>query len=164
MLAKLKSTAVGLAFFTKYIDAVTHSVQTVFLVAVPISFVAFLLSFLLPEVPLRRTVETVDVGEVQGAPQPRSSLQEIELALQRVSARENRAELYTHAGRAGRNRPAAALGVAALPIGRPTRLHGQRGGGPFEDRPRTDPARGRGSARRRAWSRSGAGAPNATCT
>ena len=64
LLAKLKSTAAGLAFFTKYIDAVTHSVQTVFLVAVPISFVAFLLSFLLPEVPLRKTVETVDVGEV----------------------------------------------------------------------------------------------------
>ena len=42
LLAKLKSTAAGLAFFTKYIDAVTHSIQTVFLVAVPISFVAFL--------------------------------------------------------------------------------------------------------------------------
>ncbi len=106
ILAKLKSTAVGLAFFTKYIDAVTHSVQTVFLVAVPISFVAFLLSFLLPEVPLRRTVETVDVGEAAGAPQNRSSLEEIELALQRVSARENRAELYrTLAQRAGIDLP-----------------------------------------------------------
>jgi len=106
LLAKLKSTAVGLAFFTKYIDAVTHSVQTVFLVAVPISFVAFLLSFLLPEVPLRKTVETVDVGEVSGAPQHRSSLQEIELALHRVSARENRADLYTTlAQRAGIDLP-----------------------------------------------------------
>ena len=58
LLVKLKSTAAGLAFFDKYIAAVTHSIQTVFLVAVPISFFAFLLSFLLPEVELRKTVGT----------------------------------------------------------------------------------------------------------
>ncbi|HEX4174301.1 MAG TPA: MDR family MFS transporter, partial [Acidimicrobiales bacterium] len=106
LLAKLKSTAAGLAFFYKYIDAVTHSIHVVFLVAVPICFFAFLLSFLLPEVPLRKTVATVDVGEVQGAPQTRSSLQEIELALQRMSIRENRGELYrTLALRAGVDLP-----------------------------------------------------------
>ena len=106
ILDKLKSTAEGLVFYGKYIDAVTHSVQVVFLVAVPISFLAFLLSFLLPEVELRKTVQTVDLGEVQGAPQSRSSLQEIQLALERVSARENRAELYrTLAQRAGIDLP-----------------------------------------------------------
>ena len=106
LLAKLKSTAAGLFFYTKYLDAVTHAIQTVFLVAVPIAFVAFLLSFLLPEVALRRTVETVDMSEVQGAPQTRSSLQEIELALTRMSSRENRAELYhTLAQRAGIDLP-----------------------------------------------------------
>ena len=106
LLDKLKSTAEGLLFYDKYIDAVTHSIQMVFLVAVPISFVAFLLSFLLPEVELRKTVETVDLGEVQGALQHRSSLQEIELALTRMSARENRAELYrTLAQRAGIDLP-----------------------------------------------------------
>jgi EmrB/QacA subfamily drug resistance transporter len=106
LLAKLKSTAAGLAFYTKYIDAVTHSIHVIFLVAVPISFFAFLLSFLLPEVPLRKTVVTVDQGEVQGAPQTRSSLQEIELALQRMSVRENRGELYrTLALRAGIDLP-----------------------------------------------------------
>ena len=35
ILDKLKSTAEGLLFYGKYIDAVTHSVQVVFLVAVP---------------------------------------------------------------------------------------------------------------------------------
>jgi len=106
LLEKLKSTAEGLLFYNKYIDAVTHSVQVVFLVAVPICFVAFLLSFLLPEVELRKSVETVDLGEVQGAPQHRSSLQEIELALTRMSARENRAQLYqTLAHRAGIDLP-----------------------------------------------------------
>jgi DNA-binding MarR family transcriptional regulator len=98
------------ALFNEYIHAVTHAVQTIFLVAVPIAFLAFLLSFLLPEVPLRKTVQTVDPGEVHGAPQARTSLQEIELALQRVSARENRAELYeTLANRAGVDLPPRAV-------------------------------------------------------
>jgi EmrB/QacA subfamily drug resistance transporter len=98
------------ALFGDYIHAVTHAVQTIFLVAVPIAFVAFLLSFLLPEVPLRKTVQTVDPGEVHGAPQSRTSLQEIELAIQRVSARENRAELYeTLAQRAGVDLPPRAV-------------------------------------------------------
>ena len=102
--------------------------QTVFLVAVPIAFVAFLLSFLLPEVPLRRTVQTVDTGEVHGAPQARTSLQEIELALQRVSARENRAELYeTLAQRAGVDLPPR-VGLVALPPVRTAGVHGGRGG------------------------------------
>jgi DNA-binding MarR family transcriptional regulator len=48
----------------------------------------------------------VDLAEVQGAPQHRSSLQEIQLALERVSARENRTELYrTLAQRAGIDLP-----------------------------------------------------------
>jgi DNA-binding MarR family transcriptional regulator len=106
LLAKLKSTPEGLVFFTKYINAVTHSVQTVFLVAVPIAFLAFILSFLLPEVSLRRTVQTVDPGEVHGSPHTRSSLDEIQLALERVSSRENREELYrTLAQRAGTDLP-----------------------------------------------------------
>jgi EmrB/QacA subfamily drug resistance transporter len=104
LLEKLKSTAAGLAFFDKYIGAVTHAVQTVFLVAVPISFVAFLLSWLLPEVELRKTVQTSDLGEAHSM--NRSSLKEIELALERVSARENRGELYrTLATRAGVDLP-----------------------------------------------------------
>src|SRR6202021_3775089 len=106
VLGKLKSTAEGLLFYTKYIDAVTHSIQIVFLVAVPIAFVAFLLSWLLPEVELRKTVQTVDIGEANGSPDPRSSLQEIELALTRLTERENRVELYhTLAQRAGIDLP-----------------------------------------------------------
>src|SRR6185437_12515597 len=94
LLAKLKSTAAGLAFYLQYIGAVTHAIQVVFFIAVPISFVAFLLSFLLPEVELRKTVETIDVGEIAGLPEQRTSLEEIELALGRLSERENRGELY----------------------------------------------------------------------
>ena len=143
VLGKLKSTAAGLFFYTKYIDAVTHSIQVVFLVAVPIAFVAFLLSFLLPEVELRKTVQTVDVGEVNGSPDPRSSLQEIELALTRLSDRENRVELYqTLAQRAGIDLPAA-FRLVALPPGRSAGVHGERRGAALEGGRRSDPARRR---------------------
>jgi len=92
--------------YTKVIAAITGTVQTVFLVAVPIALLAFLLSWLLPELELRKTVETVDPGESFGLPDSRSSLEEIQLALERYSARENREELYrTLAGRAGLDLP-----------------------------------------------------------
>jgi EmrB/QacA subfamily drug resistance transporter len=90
----------------KVLGGITSTVQTVFLVAVPIAFVAFLLSWLLPELELRKTVATVGAGETFGMPEHRSSLEEIELALQRLSQRENRAELYhTLAQRAGLQLP-----------------------------------------------------------
>jgi DNA-binding MarR family transcriptional regulator len=82
------------AIYDKVLAAITGTVQTVFLVAVPIAFLAFLLSWLLPELELRKTVTTVDTGEGFGSPVPRSSLQEIQLALERFSSRENRRELY----------------------------------------------------------------------
>ena len=82
--------------------AVTHAVQTVFLVAVPIAFVAFLLSFFLPEVPLRKTVQTVDPGEVHGAMQARTSLQEIELAIAAGGGAGEPRRALRDAGAAGR--------------------------------------------------------------
>jgi EmrB/QacA subfamily drug resistance transporter len=85
------------------ITSVTHTVQTLFWVSVPIATVAFLLTFLLPEVPLRATVRTTArSGEATGEPKARTSLEEVERALERVANRENRAELYrTLAQRAG---------------------------------------------------------------
>ena len=119
----------GLFFYTKYIDAVTHSIQIVFLVAVPIAFVAFLLSFLLPEVELRKTVQTVDVGEVNGSPDPRSSL-----AGDRAGA--DPAVGPGEPGRAVPERwPSGRASICRLVrvwllyrLGRSARLHGQRRG------------------------------------
>ncbi|MGP0031759.1 MAG: MFS transporter [Acidimicrobiales bacterium] len=92
--------------YDKVLAAITAAVQTVFLAAVPIAFLAFLLSWLLPELELRKTVQTVDTGESVGMPGPRTSLQEIQLALERFSSRENRSELYqTLAQRAGVDLP-----------------------------------------------------------
>jgi EmrB/QacA subfamily drug resistance transporter len=85
---------------------ITESVQTVFKYAIPIAGVAFLLSWLMPEVELRKTVSTMASSETLLAPETRSSLQEIELALSRYAAKENRSELYqTLAHRAGLDLP-----------------------------------------------------------
>jgi EmrB/QacA subfamily drug resistance transporter len=75
-------------------QGVSHTVETVFLVGVPICIAAFLLSWLLPEVPLRRSIRTTDAGEGLSVAEPRTSLKEVQRALERVTARENRADLY----------------------------------------------------------------------
>jgi len=88
------------------VEGVAHTIQTVFFIGVPISAVAFLLSWLLPEIPLRRSIRTVEPAEGFVAPEGRSSLEEVRLALERVTARENRAELYRAlAERAGLDLP-----------------------------------------------------------
>ncbi len=85
---------------------VAQTVQTVFFVGVPICAAAFLLSWLLPEVPLRRSIRTTGAGEGLAAPDHRSSLEEIRRSVDRAAARENRAELYrTLADRAGVDLP-----------------------------------------------------------
>ena len=43
-----------------------HTIQTVFLIAVPIAAVAFALSWLLPDIELRKTVRTADPGKELG--------------------------------------------------------------------------------------------------
>ena len=84
------------------VSGMVHTIQTVFLIAVPIAAVAFALSWLLPEIELRKTVRSVDPGAGFGMPESRTSLEEMQLALERLSQRENRRELYTSlAARAG---------------------------------------------------------------
>ena len=78
--------------------------------AVPIAFVAFLLSCLLPEVELRKTVQTVDVGEVTACPTPGRRSRRSSWRSTRLSDRENRVELYeTLAARAGIELPPRAV-------------------------------------------------------
>jgi EmrB/QacA subfamily drug resistance transporter len=87
-------------------QAIAHSVDKVFLIGTPIAFVAFLLSWLLPEVELRKSVRTVEAGEGLAVQGPRSSLEQIQLNLERIACRENRGELYrTLAERAGLSIP-----------------------------------------------------------
>jgi EmrB/QacA subfamily drug resistance transporter len=84
------------------IEGIAHTVQTMFLIGVPIAFVAFLLSWTLPEIALRKSIRTSEPGENLGLPEPRTSLGEIQRILERAASRENRRELYgTLSSRAG---------------------------------------------------------------
>jgi EmrB/QacA subfamily drug resistance transporter len=84
------------------IEGIAHTIQTMFLIGVPIAFVAFLLSWTLPEIELRKSIRTSEPAENLGIPEPRTSLGELQRILERAASRENRGELYeTLAERAG---------------------------------------------------------------
>jgi EmrB/QacA subfamily drug resistance transporter len=76
------------------IEGIAHTVQTVFLIGVPIAFVAFLLSWTLPELELRKSIRTAEPAEGLGPPEPLTSLGEVQRILERAASRENRRELY----------------------------------------------------------------------
>ncbi|MGH9206632.1 MAG: MDR family MFS transporter, partial [Acidimicrobiales bacterium] len=77
-----------------FLQAYTHSLQAVFLVAVPVSAVALLLTFFLKEIPLRKTAETTGLGESFAVPAERDSVAEIERALGVLFRRENQKVIY----------------------------------------------------------------------
>ena len=79
---------------TAFIHAYANSLETVFRTAVPVAAFAFLLSWLLPEVKLRKTVATTDPGQAFGMPTDRTSLQELERAVGVLARNENRIALY----------------------------------------------------------------------
>jgi EmrB/QacA subfamily drug resistance transporter len=71
-----------------FTGAFTDALSTVFLVAAAIVFVAFLLSWLIEERPLRETVETAGVGEAFAHPTTGDSLQELTRELAVLVGRE----------------------------------------------------------------------------
>ena len=73
------------------------SLQTVYLVAAAIAVIAFLLSLFLREVPLRTSTRTSQQGEAAGPPTFRTSAEEIEGMVTRLSSRENVWERYGRA-------------------------------------------------------------------
>ncbi len=98
--AALKALPAGLQHAV--IDAYASSLQTVFLWAVPFGLVAFALTWLLPEIELRRTAAAAEPGEGFGMPETRDSTEEMERALTALIAREGRGAMYGRiADRAG---------------------------------------------------------------
>src|SRR4051794_28682105 len=72
-----------------YIASFTDALNVVFLVATGVVIIAFLLSWLIQEMPLRQTVETsAGVGESFGAPVDTDSLREVTRGLTRLVGRE----------------------------------------------------------------------------
>jgi DNA-binding MarR family transcriptional regulator len=77
------------------IHAYSESISTVFLVAAPIALVAFILAWFIKETPLRDSVARQDPGEGYGAaPSSRTSVQEVEAALARLTGGQPRGDLY----------------------------------------------------------------------
>ncbi len=80
-----------------YVNGYAQALHTVFLVAAPVGALAFCLTFLLKEVPLRDTSRAVDPADSTAPtamPATRDSAQEMERALLTLFGREHRAEVY----------------------------------------------------------------------
>lgn len=77
-----------------FLDGFTDAFHVVFLVAVPIGFLAFALSWFLPEVELRTAMSAPDPGESFGMPSERSSLEELRLQIWRTVDREDRLRIW----------------------------------------------------------------------
>jgi EmrB/QacA subfamily drug resistance transporter len=102
---------------TAYITAFTHALGTVFLVAAGVAAVAFVLSWVLPQRPLRETVAAGNgVGESFAVPKDTDSLAEASRALSAVVGREGRRRLVEQmVARAGVDvTPAAAWLIVRL--------------------------------------------------
>jgi EmrB/QacA subfamily drug resistance transporter len=95
------------------LHAYTVSIDTVFLAAVPVAAIGFVLAWFLREVPLRSTAGAADLGEGIGAgPAERSSVQELERALCRLADADIRRRGYERlAARAGLDLPAGSCWV-----------------------------------------------------
>ncbi|MDP9308046.1 MAG: MFS transporter, partial [Actinomycetota bacterium] len=85
-----------------FATAITDALTMVFLVAAGIAAVAFFLTWLLPEVPLKTTAGAPDVGDGLHPSRDDDALREIERALSKLAGREDRWQLYQRlANRAG---------------------------------------------------------------
>jgi EmrB/QacA subfamily drug resistance transporter len=83
----------------RYIEAYVSSLQPLFLVGAGVSLVAFALSWLIPEVPLRKSVASEGIGESFAAPKDASSLHELAAKAASLAQRENRHVVYEELGR-----------------------------------------------------------------
>jgi DNA-binding MarR family transcriptional regulator len=94
--------------------AITEALATVFMVAAGIAFFGFLLTWLLPEVPLKTTAGAPDPGDGLHPAHDDDALREIERALSRLARREERWQLYERlATRAGLDLPPPELWLLA---------------------------------------------------
>lgn len=75
-----------------YIDSFTDSLSSVFLLAAGGVMLAFALAWILEERPLRKTVETSDLGDAFAAPREVGSLREITRELSRLVGRDRTRE------------------------------------------------------------------------
>ncbi|MDX6658392.1 MAG: hypothetical protein QOH62_3185 [Solirubrobacteraceae bacterium] len=82
------------AVHAAYATAVTEALHPVFLAAAAIAMVAFLLTWLLPELTLKATTQAPDLGDGLGAARDDDALRGLERALSVLAGREQRWDLY----------------------------------------------------------------------
>jgi DNA-binding MarR family transcriptional regulator len=90
------------AAHAEYVQAFAAALHPVFIVAAVLGLLAFLLSWVLREMPLRKTVEAAGIGESFAMPRNADSLRELERIVVTLARRENRGRVYVRiAERAG---------------------------------------------------------------
>ncbi|MEO8828029.1 MFS transporter [Lapillicoccus sp.] len=72
-----------------FLDAYAHSIHVIFLAAVPVGVIAFLLAWLIPEVPLRTAADRPDASTAFAPPSSRSSIEELREMLWREVGRRD---------------------------------------------------------------------------
>jgi EmrB/QacA subfamily drug resistance transporter len=77
-----------------YVHALVNALSPVFLVAAIVCSASFVLSLLLPEVPLRKTAEAEGIGETFATPLDDSSERELERVLSVIAQRKERWRAY----------------------------------------------------------------------
>lgn len=77
-----------------FLDAYAHAIHVIFLAAVPVGLAAFLLAWLIPEVPLRTATDTADAGAAFAPPSGRSSVEELRQLLWREVGRRDPRQAY----------------------------------------------------------------------
>ena len=82
------------ALHAEYIGAFVQSLQPVFAAAAGISLVGFLLTWLLREVPLRKSAQAEGVAEAFAMPREAESLPELQRIVSTLAQRENRWRVY----------------------------------------------------------------------
>jgi EmrB/QacA subfamily drug resistance transporter len=98
----------------EYIDAVMAALRPVFLAATGVSFLGFVLTWCLREIPLRDRASAEGLGESFAMPRDATSLQELERIVALVLAHENRWRVYADlARRAAVDLPAPELWMLA---------------------------------------------------
>ena len=99
---------------TAYVAAIVAALQPVFLVAMTIATVGFLLTWGLREMPLRGMEPAKDLSENYLMPRDATSLEELERIVTKLLAQENRWRLYADIAEAG---AARSLRTGALDAG-----------------------------------------------
>ncbi len=92
-------SALSGALKSTYNDLFISSLQPVFRTAAAAAFIAFLLSFMIKEVPLRTTLTTEPSNDPLQMPRDATSLAELELIVSRITAKENRWRVYEQAAK-----------------------------------------------------------------